>query len=99
MNKGGLGSGALIGCSLYIMTRKNDTASAAQPVTLLTSWQQSIQNECLAICWRVCSYQKAAKPLGHYLVKQPARGAVGIAPIVPKWHPDVDPVNVSESIY
>ena len=26
-------------------------------------------------------------------------GAMGIAQIVPKWHPDVDPLNPTQSIY
>jgi soluble lytic murein transglycosylase-like protein len=101
MNKGGWVAVAVIGgVALYFMTRTKWTPPAAAQPYLADIMAAEYQNGMPRYLLARLLYQESRYRQDIITGKTTsAAGAVGIAQIVPKWHPDVNPLNVSESIY
>lgn len=90
---------ALGAVALYFMTRQKwtppDAAAPYLPQIMSAEYQHGMPRYLLArLLYQESRYRQ---DIISGQVKSSA-GAVGIAQIVPKWHPNVDPLNVAESI-
>lgn len=100
MNKGGWVAVAALGAvALYFMTRQKWTPpEAAAPYLtqiMAAEYQHGMPKYLLArLLYQESRYRE---DIISGQVKSSA-GAVGIAQIVPRWHPTVNPLNVAESI-
>jgi soluble lytic murein transglycosylase-like protein len=100
MNKGVIAVGAVVAITaIYFMTRQKWTPpEAAKPYLneiMAAEYQNGMPKYLLARLLYQESRYRQDIITGE--VKSSA-GAVGIAQIVPRWHPTVNPLNVAESI-
>ena len=101
MNKGGWVAVAALGAvALYFMTKQKWTPPAAAQPYLADIMAAEYQNGMPKYLLARLLYQESRyrKDIITGEVKSSA-GAVGIAQIVPKWHPDAEPENPTKSIY